>query len=441
MPSIRFSREVEVRHQVDVFVAGGGPTGIAAAVTAAREGRSVFLAEGSACFGGMATAGLLPLFMAFGDGEHFYAGGIGREIYDLMYACGATYSAPGEMAPTIKAEPLKRVYDDLISDAGVSFGLMTNLVGVEAEGSRVTTAICFGKSGFFAVEAAAFVDGTGDGDLCAWAGAPYEKGDEQGRLMPGTLCSLWARVDWPKVWATRQGLGDEARLPQAIADGVFTLPDLHLPGMFPVGEGLAGGNVGHLFGVDGTDERSLTEALVWGRKSLAEYERYYKEYFEGFEQMELVSTALPGIRESRRILGDYVLCLEDFNSRASFPDDIGRYSYPVDIHAAVAGAEEQEQAREEFLRLRYQTGESYGIPYRSLLPRGLDNAWVAGRCLSADRAVQSSLRVMPGCFITGQAAGMAAAMAVEAGSDSRAVDVGELQARLRAMGAYLPEGR
>jgi hypothetical protein len=281
--------------------------------------------------------------------------------------------------------------------------------------------------------------------LCAWAGAPgdaerrYEKGDEQGRMMPGTLCSLWAQVDWRKVWATRQGKDDETMLPQAIADGVFTIPDLHLPGMFPVGEGLGGGNVGHLFGVDGTDERSLTEALVWGRKSLAEYERYYKEYYEGFEQMELVSTAaLPGIRETRRILGDYVLCLDDFQSRASFEDDIGRYSYPVDIHAAAATPEEQEQAREEFLKLRYQPGESYGLPYRSLLPRGLDNVWVAGRCLSADRAMQSSLRVMPACFITGQAAGMAAAMAVETGRASRAVDVGELQARLRAMGAYLP---
>ena len=438
MSSVTLSREVAVRHRVDVFVAGGGPAGIAAALAAAKQGRSVFLAEGHSCFGGMSTAGLLPLFMQFGDGRHFYAGGIGREVYDLMYERGATASAPGAMTPTIRAEALKRLYDDLIAASGVGFGLLTNLVGVETEGSRVTHAVCWGKSGFFAVEAAAYVDATGDGDLCAWAGAPFEKGDEQGRLMPGTLCSLWAQVDWAKVHASRTE-GDEGRLPQAIADGVFTVPDLHLPGMFPVGEHLGGGNVGHLFGVDGTDERSLTESLLWGRKSLEEYERYYKGYFQGFEQMELVSTgSLPGIRESRRIMGDYVLCLEDFHTRASFADEIGRYSYPVDIHAASTAVADQEQAREEFLNLRYQPGDSYGIPYRSLVPQGLENALVAGRCLSADRALQSSVRVMPGCFITGQAAGVAAAMVAEGKTDTRSIAVPELQQRLRALGAFLP---
>lgn len=440
MPSVKLSREIEVRHSVDVFVAGGGPAGIAAALAAARQGRSVFLAEGSACFGGMGTAGLLPLFMPFGDKVNFYAGGIGREVYDLMYERGATISAPGAMAPTIRAEQLKRLYDDLIVESGIGFGLMTNLVGVETVDRRVTHAVCWGKSGFFAIEAAAFVDATGDGDLCAWAGAPYEKGDEQGRLMPGTLCSLWAQVDWQKVWATRRG-GDESKLPEAIADGVFTVPDLHLPGMFPVGERIGGGNIGHLFGIDGTDERSLTEALLWGRKSLEEYERFYKGYYEGFEPMELMTTAaLPGVRETRRIMGDYVLCLDDFSRRARFEDEIGRYSYPVDIHAATTDPEAQKQARWELDNLRHQPGESYGIPYRSLTPQGLDNVLVSGRCISSDRAIQSSVRVMPGCFITGQAAGVAAALVAEGKTDTRSLSVSELQGRLRQQGAFLPEG-
>lgn len=438
---INISRDLDVRRQVDVFVAGSGPAGLAAALAAAAQGRSVFLAEGHSCFGGMGTAGLMPLFMHFGDGVNFYATGIGRKVYDMMYERGATSSPPGCMTPIIKAERLKRLYDDLVTASGIGFGLMTNLVGVETAGPRVTHAVCWGKSGLFAVEAKAFVDCTGDGDLAAWAGAPFEKGDEQGRLMPGTLCSLWANVDWEKVWAGRKpGGNDEDKLPEAIAAGVFTTPDLHLPGMFPTGKGLGGGNIGHLFGIDGTDERSLTESLLWGRKSLEEYEHFYKGYYTGFEQMELVATgSLPGVRESRRIRGDYVLCLDDFNSRASFDDEVGRYSYPVDIHAASFGVEDQAQAREEFLNLRYQPGESYGIPYRSLVPQGLDNVLVAGRCLSADRGVQSSIRVMPDCFITGQAAGVAAAMVAQEAISARQVEVAQLQQRLRALDTISPD--
>ena len=142
--------------------------------------------------------------------------------------------------------------------------------------------------------------------------------------------------------------------------------------------------------------------------------RFYKEYLKGFERMELVASgSLLGIRESRRILGDYVLNLEDFKRRAIFDDEIGRYSYPVDIHASRPGEKEYKQFEEEFRTLRYDKGESYGIPYRTLTPRGLENLLVAGRCISSDRYLQGSVRVMPGCFITGQAAGVAAALAVE----------------------------
>jgi hypothetical protein len=220
---------------------------------------------------------------------------------------------------------------------------------------------------------------------------------------------------------------------------VFTIQDRHLPGMWRVGEHMAGGNVGHTFGVDGTDERSLTKALLWGRRSLSEYERYYKEYLEGFERMRLAASGgLLGLRETRRILGDYVLCLEDFKRRAVFEDEIGRYAYPVDIHASSPDKVSYAKFEEEFASLRYRDGESYGIPYRTLTPRGLQNMLVAGRCVSTDRFLQGSLRVMPGCYITGQAAGAAAALAVEMGRGVHEVEVKELQRRLKGMGAYLP---
>ena len=443
--SVTIQREAPVRHEVDVFVAGGGPAGCAAAVIAARQGARVFLAEGHSCFGGMGTAGLVPAFMQFGDGVNFLAAGFGEELLDRLIAAGGSYAPQtgGDRtgAYPILAEVLKRVYDDLLKEAGVSFSLHAHLIGVEAAGGAVQAGIVWGKSGLYAVRAKVFVDGTGDGDLAAWAGAPFEKGDASGAMMPGTLCSLWTDIDHQAV--TDAHLGPQnVRIEQAHRDGVFTYCDKHLPGIWWLAPGQGGGNVGHTFGVDATDERSLTEALVWGRKLVTQYERYYKEYLKGYERMRLMATgSLLGIRETRRIMGDYVLCLDDFKRRAVFADEIGRYCYPVDIHVARPD-DEAEYTRfvKEFADLRYKKGESYGIPYRCLTPRGLRNVLVAGRCISADRFLQGSIRVMPGCYITGQAAGLAAALAAAGGGDVHGVSVGELQRRLLKAGACLPNG-
>jgi hypothetical protein len=363
------------------------------------------------------------------------AGGMGADVQRRLKEKGGT--GPGSDV-TIRAEVLKRVYDDLLLEAKVDFLFQTDLIAVEAEAGHVSLAVLAAKSGLFAVRARVFLDCTGDGDLAAWAGAPFEKGDEHGDMMAGTLCSLWADIDWAAV---HQGgrPSDESRLEDAFRDHLFTHEDRHLPGMFRVGQHTGGGNIGHTFGLDATDERSITKALLGARKSLLEYERYYKQYLKGFEQMELVATAPQlGVRESRRILGDYVLGLEDFKSRAVFPDEIGRYSYPVDIHAAKPDLASYRQYAEDFQKLRYGKGENYGIPYRSLVPRNLANVLVAGRCISTDRYMQSSIRVMPGCFITGQAIGVAGAMVAERDCETRGVPIAELQRRLKEMGAFLP---
>jgi hypothetical protein len=439
---VKFARSVPVRHDVDVFVAGGGPAGCAAAVMAARQGARVFLAEGQNCFGGMGTAGLVPAFMQFGDGVSFLAAGFGEELLERLLAAGGTDArTDGNRTGSyvIQAEVLKRVYDAMAQDAKIGFSFHANLIGVDVARGVMRTAILWGKSGLYAVRAKVFVDGTGDGDLAAWAGAPFEKGDAGGGMMPGTLCQLWTDVDFAAVYAARGG-PQGAHIERAYKEGVFTYCDKHLPGIWEVAPGIGGGNVGHTFGVDATDERSLTEALVWGRKLVTEYERYYKEYLKGFEKMRLVSTgSLLGVRETRRIMGDYVLCLEDFKRRAVFQDEIGRYCYPVDIHVARPNDEaEYQRFEKEFAELRYKKGESYGIPYRCLTAKGLRNVLVAGRCVSADRSIQASIRVMPGCFITGQAAGVAAAMAAGTAGDVRVIDVRELQRRLRKAGAHLP---
>ncbi len=436
-PKISIERTLPVRRDVDVFIAGGGPAGVAAALAARNQGASVYLAEGHSCFGGMGTAGLVPVFMTFGDGVSFLADGVGRTIRERL-----KQECPELRGNAIHAEALKRVYDDLMAESNAAFTFHTHLIGVETEKQCVKYALCAAPSGLFAVKAKVFIDATGNGDLAAWAGAPFDKGDENGRLMPATLCSQWVGVDWD-TWRANRPKGSQPEghmLEQAIADGLFTVPDYHLTGMTRQGDHLAGGNIGHIFGVDATNEQSLTKGLVDGRKSLTQYERYYKEYLKGFESMSLVGTgSLLGIRETRRILGDYVLVVDDFKRRAVFDDEIGRYCFPVDLHPNVPGKQAYETHRQQFdAELHYGKGESYGIPYRVLTPRGLDNVLTAGRCVSTDRYVHGSLRVMPGCFITGQAAGTAAAMAAAQGISTHRVNVPDLQRRLKSNGAFLP---
>ena len=193
-----------------------------------------------------------------------------------------------------------------------------------------------------------------------------------------------------------------------------------------------------MFGTNPLDNRSLSDAMVWGRRSMQEYMNFYKNYVRGCENIRLTSTAgMLGVRESRRIKCDYTLCVNDFISRADFDDEIGRYCYPIDIHVMNTSGEEYERFKNEYYNLRYKKGESYGIPYRSLVPVSFDNVLTAGRCMGTDRQMEASVRVMPGCFITGQAAGAAASIAADCGGEVRRVDIKLLQKTLAERGAYL----
>ena len=438
MKNINYGKEIPVRYQVDLCVAGGGPAGMTAAIAAARQGLSVYMAESHGFFGGAATAAMVPAFMPFSNGVDFLAAGLGKEIYDRCVEAGFyTYSSGGGTLGII-VEPYKLICDEMVqAEKNIQFSFFTTLIDVVVKDGKVEQCIFTSKSGLFAVEAKMYVDGTGDGDLCAWAGAKYELGGPDDPLMPSTLCSLWSEVDWDN-----KDFSDAELLEEAIADGVFRQVDRHLPGMFRTGQrGIGGGNISHSFNIDATDEVSLTEGMLVGRRVMPDYVKYYNEYLKrGYETSQVVMTApYLGVRESRRIMGDYVLTGDDFYKRARFEDEIGVFSYPLDIHPTSADPERVARFRKEHGQQRYEEGEFYGIPYRILLPLGLDNVYIAGRSVSCDRLMQSSIRVMPGCFIMGQAAGVGAALAVKGNKTSRQVDVSELRRILKEMGAFLPE--
>lgn len=417
-----FTKELPIRYDVDILVVGGGPSGVAAAVTAARKGKRVLILENNGCFGGEGTTGLVPSFAQFTDGKDFLVGGIGREIRDLTIGEYCDYK---RYFYTFSVEKLKSVYDNLVcKEKNIDFLFFTKMVDVVAHDGHVDYIIAASKFGLFAVHANIYIDCTGDGDLCAWAGADFEYGDENGDVMPPTLCSLWSNIDYDRAEPIKN------KLELAINDGVFTNEDRHVPGIMPSNpeKGIGGGNVGHVFGAHGTDDVSLTKAMIEGRKIVSEFKRFHNEYVEGYENAYLCYTAdMLGIRESRRIVGDYQLCGDDFKKRATFDDEIGRYAYPVDIHIMKPNVDAYNAYMKEFTEtMVYGVGESYGIPYRILTPAKLSNVLVAGRCVSTDRQMQASIRVIPGCYITGQAAGDAAVLAAES-QDVRRVNISELQ--------------
>jgi hypothetical protein len=432
------AREIDVIAEAEVVVCGGGPAGIAAAVAAARIGRSVILIEQVGCLGGLGTAGMVPVFCPATDGERILAAGICQEVMDeLARRMGVDVSY--NWFP-FDYEILKVLYDEIVLGAGVRLFLATTLADAIVERGTVRAVVVANRAGLQAIAGDVFIDATGDGNVSAWAGAEWELGSPSGELMGPTLCSTFSNVDWERYGqAAKEGRDARSIWLRMMDEGAAPLPEYHFVGAFKAGPTRTGNNLGHTYGVNGIDEESLTSGYVEGRKLARVYLDFYREHVPGFENAELSATAaLLGVRETRRIVGDYLLSFEDYKSRASFEDEIGRFAYPVDIHSGTTDPEAQKHVEEELRATRLGPGESYGIPYRSLVVKGFGNLLVAGRCMSADRQVQSSIRVMPGCFITGQAAGVGAALAIEGRCGVRDIRTAKVREILRYQGQYVP---
>ncbi len=427
--SVALERNVPVAFETQVLVVGGGPAGIAAAVHAARQGVSVLLAEQSGVLGGTGVLAMVPEIMNFDDGEHFLAGGFGREVHDALFGeCHYTREWKN-----VRLEPLKRFYDEAVLSSGVRLLLYVRLTDVIKEADRLTYAVFSGQEGTFAVRAEQFIDCTGSAFLASLAGAEWDYGNEENVTMPATLASLWGGVDFDKK------KDDHKEILRAINDGVFSQYDTALPGIkknYPE-VGVGGGNVGHAFKVDDRYSETLTKATVDARKRLAEYETYYRNYVEGCENAVLLASApWLGIRESKRIRCVSTLSAEHFSDGYLPPDLIGRYSYPVDIHPMTPD-EKGMQNFQASVSLRHERGQNYGIPYGCLIPRGFANLFTAGRCIGADRVMQASARVIPCCYITGQAAGIAAALCESEHCAAAELSYPLLREKLLRIGAYL----
>ncbi len=430
-------RSLPVLHEADVVVCGGGPAGLGAAVFAARAGKRVVLVEQAGCLGGMGTAGLVPAIISMTDGENILAAGVCREaVDDVSHRMNVK---PNYGWFDVQPELLKRVYDDIAAAAKIKVYLGMSIVDVVVNGGGMEAIVVSTKNGLKAVKGISFVDATGDGNICAWAGAPFEVGDEKGRTMSPSLCVQYAGVDWEAFKAKHDSSWSVGGIWKKLVDeGKAPMQEYHFVGFFRNGGSIGSGNLGHIYGINCLNEDDITKGYIDGRIIAEKIHGFYKEYIPGFEKSEIVNTAsVLSVRETRRITGEYTLCYDDYQKRASFADEVGRFAYPVDIHSSSTDPAEQKRVEERLHSSKYGKGESYGIPYRALIPKNVKNILVAGRCISADREMQSSIRVMPGCFVTGQAAGTAAALACGKSGDVRAVGIGELTGTLKKLGAYL----
>lgn len=425
-------RVLPVNKEWDVIVVGGGPSGCAAAIASAREGARTLLVEATGMLGGMGTAGVLNAWCPFTDGEKIIYKGIAEKIFSEAKKGVPHVHANNNNWVPINPEHLKIVYDDAVSDAGVSVLFFSNLAAVEMlKDDTVDAIIVSNKAGLTAYKAKVFVDCTGDGDLATWAGAGFYKGDSDGLVQASTLCFSVANIDMYGFQTDPPLHGNSSGSPihKILKSGKYPLvTDAHINDKLS-GPSCISFNAGHLTDVDSTDPVSLSNGMMKGRKIAKQIHEGLVEFQPRTFAASYVSAtgALLGIRESRRIKCDYTFTVEDWLARRSFEDEIGRNAYYIDVHK-----------KDSKQYSRYKKGESHGIPYRCLTPVGLKNVLVAGRCISTDEYAFGSLRVMPPCLVTGEAAGLAASLSLKAGKcDVHQVDTRLLRKRLKEEGQLI----
>lgn len=459
----------------DVCIVGGGSAGIAAAVAAGRAGARTILVERYGFLGGTSTAGMVGPFMSCwaADGSGPIIAGVFREMVDRMVALGGAID-PDQVAPGTKfsayiemghgnvtpfhAEACKLAALELVEAAGVQTWYHTSFVQSVVEGGTITGLVVHNKSGLGLIEARTVVDCSADADVAAASGVPFHLGREaDGRMMPATMFMRIGNVDEARVEAYAQAHPGErlfsSLVRQARAEGRWDYPREYLLIYREPAPGVYRCNITRLSGVDGTSARDLSRAEVQGRRDCLKIFQFMRANCPGLANAQLLETAAQvGIRETRHIVGKYTLTADDVISGRRFADGIGRCSYPIDIHdlngtrsrlIALGGRVEtatmpaEERAAVEAANPTGAAPGFYDIPYRCLVAEGVDNLLVAGRPVSATHEAAASVRVTPPCYAMGQAAGLAAALAVQRNVTPALLDTDVLRSALAAQGAIV----
>ena len=427
---------------VDVCVVGAGSAGSSCAIAAAREGATVLLIDRLPFLGGTSTA-VLDTFYGFytpGSQPQVVVGGIGNDVVAALRELGPVVERPNTYGAgtgiTYLAEHLKVAWEGLVTHAGARVLLHAMLQAADVRDGRVDSIVVATRAGLGRVRASVFVDASGDADLSACAGFGFETAGEIDPAQTLTTTFRMVNVDL----ARRRSVSKDAfhaLMAEAAATGDYDLPRREGSDHITPVDGMTATIMTRLDSfrraadgriVNATDPWFLTEAEISGRRQALEYVRFLVDRVPGYERASLVALGTGiGVRETRRVFGDYRLTGDDVLAGRAFDDAIGLCGAPIEDH----------HGGDDTVWRYLPDGAAVGIPYRSLVVRDATNVLVAGRCFSATHDAHASVRSMAQCMAMGQAAGTAAAMAVAAGRDPRDVDVPALRDRLRATGAIV----
>ncbi len=409
----------------DLCVAGGGLAGVMSAVSAAREGLRVILVEKYGFLGGMATCGLVHPFMSWVEkGSHARANaGLFETLQRRVYELGGS---DNPQAGWYMEEFMKLALDRMVTEAGVRVLFHAKLDDVSYQNGEVHAITAATVSGNIEIRAKYYIDGTGNGDLFAFAGLPYKLGrEEDGLCQPMTLNFRLSNVDWDRLdWQKMQSLYKAKRESGEIRNPredvlIFKMPVKNIMHL----------NTTRIVGKNPVDAFDYSASEMEAREQVYEMYHFMKDNIPGMENCALIMSAPElGIRESRRVIGEYEISTDDIVQARKFDDRIARGTYEIDIHNPAGSG-------------TYHCGipdnDYYTIPYRAIIPKGAKNLLVAGRPISSTHEAHSSFRIMPITTCIGEAAGAAVAQAVRRDAAVGDIDITELQNVLTDHGALV----